>query len=70
MTIEEDGTQIVEIELIAAAANQAVAVERTVRRTPAAGRHTYRVRLYATTSGTATLIAAPTNPAFIQVVQV
>lgn len=70
MTIEEDGTQIVEIELIAAAANQAVAVERTVRRTPAAGLHTYRVRLYATTSGTATLIAAPTNPAFIQVVQV
>lgn len=70
MTIEEDGTQIVEIALIAAAANQAVAVERTVRRTPAAGLHTYRVRLYASTSGTATLIAAPTNPAFIQVVQV
>lgn len=69
MTIEEDGTQILEVPFVAGANNEIVPAERSVRRTPSAGLHTYRVRLYGTVSGTATLLCAANNPAFIQVVQ-
>lgn len=70
MTIEEDGTQILEIGFVAAANGQIVPVQRSVRRTPPAGLHTYRVRLFSTVTGNATLVADDVNPAWLNAIQV
>lgn len=70
LTLEEDGTQILSAEFTAAAANQSVPVERSIRRFPSAGSHTYRCRVTTTGTGTGTVMASSTSPAWVNVVQV
>lgn len=70
LTLEEDGTQILSAEFTAAAANQSVPVERSIRRFPTAGSHTYRCRVTTTGTGTGTVMASPTSPAWVNVIQV
>lgn len=70
ITIEEDGTQIAEAGFVARGTNEACAIHRTVRRSPTAGTHTYRIRLYSNVSGDATCLGASNNAAVIMVEQV
>ena len=70
LTLEEDGTTILSAEFTAAAANQSVPVERSIRRFPTAGSHTYRCRVTTTGTGTGTVMASSTSPAWVNVIQV
>ena len=68
MVVEEDGPAILTCGFIAGVANQVLSLQRSVRRVPAAGLHTYRVRIM-TISGVGSCVADLANPAWIGVVQ-
>lgn len=66
LKIFEDGSQVMERSVSCGSAGVAESLEVVAVRTPSAGSHTWKLRMI-TPSGTATMAAAATYPAFLLV---
>ncbi len=69
LSIEEDGTQVVDAGWTCPANSAVGSIHRAKRTAPAAGTHTYRVRITTTGSGNGLVLASATSPALLEVLQ-
>lgn len=69
LSIEQDGTTIVDTSWTCPAGGSFATISRTVRVTPSAGSHVYRVRITTTGTGDGIVRASETSPALLAVEQ-
>lgn len=69
LKIFEDGVQIASANQYLSSANNGSSQRVKVRRSPSAGAHAYKARLFVTSAGTYTVYAATNSPGFIEALE-